>query len=254
MGWNPRTAAAACRLTPFAAGIVEAVVDGRTFVLGDGREIRLTAIEVPRIPSGEPGEPARAGLAAKAALEALIVGKEIILKHLAPASDRYGRLLAFGFLTRDGLERSLERELIAQGHALVAARIDDRACADELFAAERAARTARLGLWGDPYYVMKRAENPAEVLAARGRFTLVRGKVVSVRESGGTIYVNFGRQWSEDFTVTILKRSERMFVAAGIDPKKLGGRLVEVRGWIEERGGPWIEATRPEQIMIVEDN
>jgi hypothetical protein len=25
-----------------------------------------------------------------------------------------------------------------------------------------------------------------------------------------------------------------------------------VRGWIEQRGGPWIEATRPEQIELID--
>jgi len=30
--------------------------------------------------------------------------------------------------------------------------------------------------------------------------------VLSVRESGGTIYMNFGRRWSQALTVTILKR------------------------------------------------
>ena len=109
-------------------------------------------------------------------------------------------------------------------------------------------------LWSDPYYVIQQAENPTKVLAERGRFTLVEGKVLSVRESGGTIYVNFGRRWSEDFTVTILKRNERAFTVAGIEPKKLAGRRIRVRGFIEERGGPWIEASRPEQIELVEKN
>jgi hypothetical protein len=36
-----------------------------------------------------------------------------------------------------------------------------------------------------------------------------------------------------------------MSEAAGFEPKKLAGRRVRIRGWIEERGGPWIEATRP---------
>ena len=40
------------------------------------------------------------------------------------------------------------------------------------------------------------AEDPAAVLAEQGRFALVEGKVVSVRESGATIYVNFGRRWT----------------------------------------------------------
>src|SRR4029077_4729760 len=110
---------------------------------------------------------------------------------------------------------------------------------------------AKLGLWGDPRYLPKPAENLAQLAAERGRFTLVEGKVVSVRESGGTIYVNFGRRWSEDFTVTILKRNERQFIEAGLRPSGLSGRRVMVRGWIEERGGPGIEAAGPEQIEII---
>ena len=90
------------------------------------------------------------------------------------------------------------------------------------------------------------------MLAQRGRFALVEGKVVSVGESGPIIYVNFGRHWATDFTVTILKRNARSFLAAGIEPRKLADRRVRVRGWIEERGGPQIEASRPEQIEFIE--
>jgi hypothetical protein len=137
----------------------------------------------------------------------------------------------------------------------------------DLLKRENTARTAKLGLWADPYYEVLDAETPADVLAHRGRFALVEGRVVSVRESGATIYVNFGRHWSEDFTVTVLKRNERNFTASGLDLKSLEGRRIRVRGWVEQRGGsggdsgvpggvtagvtggvPWIEAARPEQI------
>ena len=118
-------------------------------------------------------------------------------------------------------------------------------------AMQRAARTSRLGLWSDDARKKMRAEDPEALLAARGKFAVVEGKVISVRESGGTIYVNFGRRWSEDFTVTIAKRNERAFSAAGLEPKKLSGRRVRIRGWIEERGGPWVEAARPEQIEVL---
>ena len=116
------------------------------------------------------------------------------------------------------------------------------------------AGAANLGLWADPYYVIRPADDAAAVAAERGRFAIVEGKVLSVRESGATIYVNFGRRWTQDFTVTIAKRHERTFAAAGIEPKRLEGRRVMVRGWVEERGGPWIEAIRPEQIEIAERN
>ena len=74
---------------------------------------------------------------------------------------------------------------------------------------------------------------------------MVEGRVLSVRESGGTIYVNFGRRWSEDFTVTVAKRNERAMNAGAVDLRQLEKRMVRVRGFIEERGGPWLDVTRP---------
>jgi len=85
-----------------------------------------------------------------------------------------------------------------------------------------------------------------------GQFALLEGKVLSVRESGATIYLNFGRRWTRDFTVTILKRHRREFAAAGIDPKGLEGCPIRVRGWVEQRGGPVIDVVAPEQIERVE--
>jgi hypothetical protein len=80
----------------------------------------------------------------------------------------------------------------------------------------------------------------------------VEGKVLSVHESGATIYVNFGRRWTRDFTVIILKRVSRVFTAAGVEPKQLEGHRIRVRGWVEQRGGPVISAEVPEQIEILD--
>jgi len=63
--------------------------------------------------------------------------------------------------------------------------------------------------------------------------------------------VNFGRRWSEDFTVTIAKRNAGNFSAAGLAPGTLAGRRIRVRVWVGEHGGPWIEAIGPEQIEFV---
>jgi len=56
--------------------------------------------------------------------------------------------------------------------------------------------------------------------------------------------------WSRNLTVTILRRNRPAFEAAGLEPKKLEGARVRVRGWVEERSGPRIDAARPEQIEI----
>jgi hypothetical protein len=174
-----------------------------------------------------------------------------VLRPTGAGPDRYGRLIAYVFAPSPSGDALAQRELLAAGHALVSPAALAAGCRTYLRDAERAARTAKLGLWGDPYYVVKQAGDIADVLAEQGRFALVGGKVASVRESGGIVYVNFGRRWSQDFTVTILKRNERMFTSAGMAPKALAGRHVEVRGWVEERGGPAIEVVRPEQIEIL---
>jgi endonuclease YncB( thermonuclease family) len=249
---EPR-ASSACSGETLARGSASRVLDGRTFVLDSGQEVRLAGIEVPPLPQPLEKGPAPGGAAARDALAALLDGAQITLKQAEPQKiDRYGRLIAYAIATRDGTGRAVQSDLLAHGHARVAARVGSRGCAMELLRSESMARKAKLGLWGSSYYDLLNADDPAGMLAEQGRFVLVEGKVLSVRESGATIYVNFGRRWTEDFTVTILKRNERNFTAAGLEPKTLAGRHIRVRGWIEERGGPWIEAARPEQIEFAD--
>jgi endonuclease YncB( thermonuclease family) len=235
-----------CALANLGSGTVRAALDGRTLALADGREVRLAGIEVP-------GE-------AKSVLQALAEGREITLGRLGsggPETDRYGRLVAAVSLDSGPdsppvrIENSLQAALLAHGLARVSARAGNAGCARALLKAEQTARTAGLGVWGDAAYLTRNAEDFGGILALKGRFA-VEGKVLSVRESGATVYVNFGRRWSEDFTVTVPKRSERSFAAAGLTLKNLTGHNVRVRGTIEERGGPWIEPSAPEQIEVVE--
>jgi endonuclease YncB( thermonuclease family) len=242
-----------CGSETMAQGRATEIIDGRTFVLDDGREARLAGIEVPPLPLPHEQDPAPGGDAARDALKALLSASDIVLKQAEPQkTDRYGRLVAYAVVRRDGVDHLVQADLVAGGAARVAAKAGGRACAGELLGRERAARAGKLGLWASSYYELLRAENPADVVAEQGHFALVEGQVVSVRESGATIYVNFGRRWTEDFTVTILKRNERSFAAASIEPQKLAGRRIRVRGWVEERGGPWIEAARPEQIEFID--
>jgi len=244
-------AAIRCGGDTIAQSAVSHVIDGRTFVLDDGREVRLAGIETPPLPLPWDADAAPGGVVARDALDALAGGDEVVLRRAEVPSDRYQRLLAYVYTVRDGSEFFTQGELIGSGYARVGDQVGSPACAAELLGREYAARAARLGLWANSYYDVLNAETPADVLAQKGRFALVEGKVDSVRESGPTIYLNFGRRWSEGFSVTVLKRNERKFAAAGLDLKGLTGRRIRVRGWIEERGtagNPWIEAARPEQI------
>ena len=182
--------AQACGGDEVARGTVSRIADGRTFVLDDGREVRLAAIEVPPVPLPQDAGQSPNGRAAVAALDTLAGGDQVLLRGAETAPDRYGRIVAYAYTLRDGDELFVQGELIAAGLARVGDRVG-HGCAGELLSREKAARKARLGLWGDPYYEVLNVENPVDVPAQRGRFALVEGKVASVRESGATIYVNF---------------------------------------------------------------
>ena len=233
--------AAGCSFKPQGEGRVAGIIDARTFRLADGREVRLAGIE-----------PVTAGKADRtSALAAIVAGREVTLRGEDDAPDRYGRQSAFVFLA--GSDAPVQSLLLAQGEALVSSTVTDRDCASILTAAEAAARQASRGTWADPA-VIKNAESPGDILAGIGRFTLVEGKVLSVRQAGATTYLNFGRNWTRDFAVTISRRVASTFATAGIVPKSFENRRIRVRGWVESRGGPRIEVLRAGQIELLGGN
>jgi endonuclease YncB( thermonuclease family) len=237
-----------CGAEAMPAGRVNRIIDGRSFMLDDGREIRLASLAAP------PAEASATGQAARTALAGLLTGETVALRRAAAAPDRYGRAVAYAVTDGDGEPRSVVHALLAAGHARLGAEAADPVCMAELLSQEQKARIAKLGLWRDPQYGILAAGDLTGLVAGQGHFAIVEGKVLSVRESGGTIYVNFGRRWSQALTVTISKRQERIFSGAGREPKALENRRLRVRGWIEVRNGPRIEASRPEQIEFVEAN
>src|SRR4051812_5514356 len=75
----PPFAATACRFNTVAEGSVSGVVDGRSFVLTDGREVRLAGLEVPMVLAGQAASPAEAGHASRAKLESILAGATVKL-------------------------------------------------------------------------------------------------------------------------------------------------------------------------------
>jgi endonuclease YncB( thermonuclease family) len=247
--------AAGCWFAPQGEGRVTEIIDARSFRLDDGRDVILAGIEPATTSDAnkdeKPDDKTNTKANRMAALSSIAAGHAVTLRGGDDTPDRYGRQPAFVFL--DSSETSLQAELLAQGAALVAATVTDKECAATLAAAEAMARAAKRGIWADPT-VIKNTESPGDILAGIGRFTLVEGKVLSVRQAGATTYLNFGRNWTRDFAVTIPKRMIPVFEGAGIMLKSLENRRIRVRGWIESHGGPRIEALRVGQIELLGEN
>jgi endonuclease YncB( thermonuclease family) len=235
--------AGACAFEAQGEGHVTEVTGGNSFRLSDGREIRLAGIEPFSV------DVTRAGRAAD--LTAIIADQDVTLQSEDDAPDRYGRQSAFVFLK--GRDTPIQSALLAGGAALVSVAIADKDCAAALAAAEGAARAAKKGVWASPA-VIKNAESTDDILAGIGRFMLVEGKVLSVRQAGATTYLNFGRRWTQDFAVTVSRRMLPAVEAAGVAVKSLENRRILVRGWVEAHPGPRIEVTRAGQIELLSGN
>ena len=235
---NGPAIAGGCAFEPQGEGRVAAVIDARSFRLEDGREVVLAGIE----PAGSETSKNIS------ALSAIVAGREVALSGQDDTPDRYGRQPAFVLV--GSLQPLVQAQLLAQGTALVSGSVTDRDCASVLAAAEAAGHDAKRGIWADPAAI-KNPESPGDILTGIGRFTVIEGKVLSVRQSGATTYLNFGRNWTRDFAVTISRRMLPAFEAAGIVLKSLENKRIRVRGWVESRTGPRIEALHVGQIEVL---
>ncbi|HLJ19271.1 MAG TPA: thermonuclease family protein, partial [Stellaceae bacterium] len=160
-------------LEPGGSAVVQAVIDGDSLTLADGRTVRMVGIQAPKLPKGRPNFVewpfARE---AQAALSELVEGRTVTLSFGGTRQDRYGRVLAQ--LTRDdGLW--VEGELIRRGLARVYTFPDNRAAAPEMLALEREARAEKRGLWADPFFAIR---GPEEASRFTGELTLVEGRIV----------------------------------------------------------------------------
>jgi endonuclease YncB( thermonuclease family) len=233
--------AAGCAFEPQGEGRVVEIIDARTFRLADGREIRLAGIE-PVVT-----EKARR----ISALSAIVAGRDVTLRGEDDTPDRYGRQPAFVFLASSGT--LVQGQLLAQGEALFSGAVTNKDCASVLTTAEAEARQAKRGTWADPTAI-KNAESPGDILAGIGRFTVVEGRVLSVRQAGATTYLNFWRNWTRGFAVTISRRMVPVFEAAVTGVKSLENQRIRVRGFVEARTGPRIELLRVGQVELLGGN
>jgi endonuclease YncB( thermonuclease family) len=228
------------------------VVDGDTAVLdhaiGHAHRVRLVGIEAPKPPLGRvPSRPWPPADAATETLRRLIAGKPVTLFYDVARIDRYDRLRAQVYRD-DGLW--VQGEMLRLGMARVHTFVDNHALATEMLAFEREARAARRGLWRDPYYAVL---SPDQAADHTDSFQLVEGRVVNTARVKRRVYLNFGEDWHTDFTVSFPTKLLAAFDEAGISPLALKGKVIRVRGWLDDYNGPMIDVTHPEQVEIVNE-
>jgi endonuclease YncB( thermonuclease family) len=214
-------------------------------VLRDGRAVRLEGI---RLPHGQKDHaPAAVADQAFQVLNGLARDRRLVVTALVPKEDRYDRVRGQVF-NADSAEAWLQRALLKSGLARVDISPDRTECAAELYAAESEARAARLGLWALPAYAVR---NPEGLAFDTGTFQIVQGTVLSADVKDGRGYLDFGPDWRTDFTVTISPADMANFRRESVDPRLYAGKIVRVRGIVQQFKGPQIEIANPEQIEVL---
>lgn len=186
-----------------------------------------------------------------------LTGAAKLLALPVAAPNRWGLVPAW-IVRRDRDEiLLLQAELLRSGEALFAPDASRGECADRLRAAERAARRTRSGHWkGAAGITLLSTGEPETFADLDGHYVIASGRIVSLGKTAGTRYLNFGRYWKTDLTVTFRSSEENTFNAAlgrnGHKVEDLAGQRVEVRGVLQERDGPYIALRHPEQLVVLE--
>jgi len=204
---------------------VARVVDGDTLKLADGRSVRLIGVNAPELAHhGRSEEPF--AVAAQRRLQELVAANdgEVGLVAGRQGKDKYGRTLAY---TYDAQGQNLESRLLAEGLGYlvaIAPNTDLTACQQ---AAERKARSAKLGLW------KKSPVQTVQQLHDSG-FAVVRGRVEQVQRNRGGLWIDLDGPLVLRIQAKLLRQLDDATL------RDLKGRQIEARGWVidrSERGG-----------------
>lgn len=248
-----------CNLEPGPSRAVAGIVDGETLRLDDGVEVRLIGALAPR--AGDAGADESVAqvwppeIAARDALAALVAGQSVALAFAGRRADRYGRVLAHVFISRDGTDVWVQGWLVEEGLARAYSLPESDACLGALLERERRAREANRGMWAHAAYQVRPADRPTELSRYRHTFQLVRGRVeratrgnLSILDLANSERPPAADGGSQRGAFRVVWRRDIARSASLESAERLKGRNILVRGWIEVRAGPEIEIVATGQI------
>ncbi len=248
-----KTAPADCHRTSGSTHHVIGILDGKTVRLEDGSILSLKGIQTAEMSDTgtEPGASSRPDHKAHLSLKQLVLGRAITLRSGKPRRDRHNRILAHVFTTKDGTRLWIQGELVRSGLAMANPGPHRHNCSQMLLTLEQNARENDRGHWADRSFRIYRAWQTRAIASREQTFQLVEGRIRRVSRLRNKFYLNFGRDWKTDFTIVVGRRVARQLHWRGSEFKKLKGKKVRVRGWIEFNRGPLIRLAHPHDLEIL---
>ena len=232
--------------------LVVSIDEKLELTLNDGRVLRIAGIDPPRPTPDNPDLDQKS----RDTLANWLNGRDIGFQPLGTALDRWGRLPCFVFAAASASDQrllSVGEALLDAGLARFKPSTEAKSCRTALLAAEASARAAGLGVWSDPYYMVIKATGRSVFAEKAATSVIVEGQVTNVVAGAARTTLSFGPRRGEDFSVTILQRNIKTFIAAGLNVPGLTGRVLRVRGLLDLRFGPQMEISSPDEIELITD-
>ncbi len=223
---------------------VSEVVNPITVKLEDGRFIHLAGLDFPDLDFYESGDLA---VTTQKILEDFLKNKKVVI-YQTKSKDK-GRVNRMGHkiahLVRIDNNVWTQGLLLSLGVARVRTTQYNPEMAAQMLSLENQARINKSGLWNmDEHKIL----TPEQAQDHIGSYQIIEGKVQNASLRKNKLYLNFGNNWRDDFTVAISAFNLKKFIRKKIDPKSWNGKLIRVRGWIRSYNGAYIEIDHPERF------
>ena len=229
--------------------IIAAVGTDFSLTLSDGRTLRLAGIDPIRTTPDQPD----ASADAHASLASWLIGRSATVRLLSPAADRWGRLPALVFAARPagGDVASVATRMVAEGFARGRPEPEAASCWPSVLASEIAARDSVLGLWRDPYYAVRRADDGRSLSEAAGMMVIAEGRVAHVGQTRKRLYVDLG-PGRDSLALRLDRRDLFILSQLGAGQNDWVGHRIRVRGTLDDRHGPQIDLTDGDQVEVLD--
>ncbi|PCK00304.1 MAG: hypothetical protein COA45_00535 [Zetaproteobacteria bacterium] len=223
---------------------VTEIVNPLTVKLEDGRFVHLAGLNFADLNFYEPGD---LSITAMHILDDFLKNKKVTLYQTKNSDHgRKNRMdHSIGHLVRTDNDVWVQGLLLSLGVARVRTTPYNPEMAKQMLRLENTARQAKSGMWNIEEHAVL---SPKEAAKHIGSYQIVEGTVNSVSMRKNKLYLNFGQNWRDDFTIAISAFNLKKFTKQKLNPQQWNGKHLRVRGWIESYNGPYIDIDHPERF------
>lgn len=229
-----------CLHLPEHTGIVKDISKQNTIRLDDGTELVIANIYEKKKDSHQ-------------FIKKILKNKKVFFYSSGRLKDRYNRLIVQVFYKEEEKSKWLQETLIEKGYGVVMALPTNWQCSPELLASERLTRNAAQEnkLLNSNFQIVSIENTKSLNQKQQGSFQIVKGRILSISRTAQNTYINFSKNWRKDFTAVISNHLLRQKKGRWPKLKRLKGKTIILRGWLDHYNGPLIRLETPEMIEII---